>query len=157
MIAEIVTFFVVKESNPHIVLSQKRDRLQKLTSTPLFLENEISAVPSQSPIYDLLLSIFLPWKVSLHTPYFFYHSLTHYFDKVAVLFSSNRLTMCVHGLRLWFVVPTFHNNFDCFCRELPMVDQYIKPGVPFYWIGICHWARSTRCPLSYNVEEVFET
>lgn len=65
MIAEIVTFFVVKESNPHIVLCQKRDRLQKLTSTPLFLENEISAVPSQSPIYDLLLSIFLPWKVSL--------------------------------------------------------------------------------------------
>ncbi|KAF1934439.1 MFS general substrate transporter [Didymella exigua CBS 183.55] len=62
MIAEIVTFFVVKESNPQTVLCQKRDRLQKLTSTPLFLENELSAISSKSPIYDLLISTILPWK-----------------------------------------------------------------------------------------------
>ncbi|EAT80990.1 hypothetical protein SNOG_11282 [Parastagonospora nodorum SN15] len=62
MIAEIFTFIVVKESNPQTILSHKRNQLQKLTSTPLFLENELSAIPSKSPIFDLLVSTFLPWK-----------------------------------------------------------------------------------------------
>lgn len=70
IVAEIVTFLVVKESNPQTVLCQKRDQLQKLTSSPLFVENELNAIPSKSPTFDLIVSTFLPWKVSLHTPYF---------------------------------------------------------------------------------------
>ncbi|KAH3949424.1 hypothetical protein HBI56_102750 [Parastagonospora nodorum] len=68
MIAEIFTFIVVKESNPQTILSHKRNQLQKLTSTPLFLENELSAIPSKSPIFDLLVSTFLPWKLLFFSP-----------------------------------------------------------------------------------------
>ena len=63
MISEIATFFVLKESNPHIILHGKRNRLQKLTDTPLITEHEVRAELSLSSFYELMLSIIRPWKV----------------------------------------------------------------------------------------------